>query len=146
MFSSTWYFKTEMEEPKEKVWNFFQKNDNLVAITGFPKIELEGDRTVYEGAQIVLHMNFYLFKLRWEGAIVERQEGAYFIDEGRKLPFPFRSWRHTHAFKETAEGKTRMIDRVEFSSWLPAPLIKLMLAGMFSDRKRQLRMYFKHVN
>lgn len=145
MFSSTFYFKTEMNEKKSDVWSFFQTNENLVAITGFPKIKLLGDKEVKEGADVILQMNFFVIKLLWKGEITKVVPEDYFMDEGVKLPFPFRTWQHVHAFKELEQGGTRMIDRVEFSSYIPAIFIKLMLFGMFQDRKRQLKKIFKDV-
>ncbi|QKS70997.1 hypothetical protein FLK61_30220 [Paenalkalicoccus suaedae] len=141
MFSGTFYFKTEINKPIKDVWEFFQTNENLVAITGFPKITLLGDKDVFEGSHVHLKMDFFLVKLDWQGEITKVVPEAYFMDEGKKLPFPFKEWRHVHAFKELSPSKTKMIDRVEFSSYVPAPLIKAMLIGMFSDRKRQLKKY-----
>ncbi|SDN39575.1 SRPBCC family protein [Alkalicoccus daliensis] len=138
MFTGTFHFKTEIDKPLEQVWNFFQSNENLVAITGFPKISLLGDKEVFEGADIQLKMNFIFMKLHWQGEITEVADHSYFIDEGKKLPFPFKSWKHVHAFKEKDAETTIMYDRVEFESYLPAPFINLMLTGMFKDRKRQL--------
>lgn len=138
MFKGTFHFKTEIERPLADVWRFFQSNENLVAITGFPKITLLGDKDVFEGAKIHLQLNFIVLKLNWEGRITKVVKDAYFIDEGVKLPLPFKAWKHIHAFEESSEGTTFMFDRVEFEAYLPAPFINIMLYGMFQDRKRQL--------
>lgn len=145
MFSGTFFYKTEIDKPLEEVWEFFQNNENLAAITGFPKIRILGDKEVFEGADIHLQMNFIVVKLHWKGEITKVVPDAYFMDEGIKLPPPFQAWRHVHAFKEISPSRTKMIDRVEFSSLLPSPLIKVMLRGMFSDRKKQLRNIFGEV-
>ncbi|CAM3805008.1 SRPBCC family protein [Alkalicoccus chagannorensis] len=137
MFHGEFYYKTELPHSLDEVWNFFQSNENLAAITTFPKIRILGDTDVFEGSRVHLEMNFLLFRLHWKGVITKKVDKAYFMDEGVQLPFPFQSWEHVHAFKEE-DGRTVMIDRVRFSAWVPAPFVSLMLRGMFSDRKRHL--------
>ena len=139
MFRGTFYYPTEISKPVDEVWAFFQTNENLVSITGFPRIEMLGDREVFEGARVSLKLNFFIISLYWQGRITKVADEKFFIDEGEQLPFPFRSWHHVHAFKPVDKYRTKMIDKVEFSSYIPAWLIKWMLFGMFSDRKRQLK-------
>lgn len=126
----------------ETVWSFFQTNENLAKITGFPKIEILGDKDVFEGSNVHLKLNFFIIKLTWQGEITKVVHEAYFIDKGVKLPFPFKSWEHVHAFKKINDNETRMIDKVEYESFFPPFLINIMLKGMFTDRKRQLKKKF----
>lgn len=142
LFQDTFYYKTDIDRPLSEVWSFFQTNDNLAAITGFPKIRILGDKDVTEGAAVHLEMNFYFMKLEWKGEITKVVPEAFFMDEGTDLPYPFTSWRHVHAFKAVDEKTTRMIDRVEFTAKVPSPFVRLMLKGMFKDRQRQLKKHF----
>ncbi|WP_280768351.1 SRPBCC family protein [Salipaludibacillus daqingensis] len=143
MFHDTFYYKTEIPKPISEVWSFFQTNENLAAITAFPKIDILGDVDVFEGASVHLQLNFFVVKLQWKGKITEVVEQAYFIDEGESLPFPFKSWKHVHAFKKVNEEKTKMIDRVEYEAYVPPLLANFVLKGMFNDRKKQLKKKFK---
>ncbi len=57
---------------------------------------------------------------------------------------PLRSWVHQHAFSDTADGGTRIEDRVDYELPLRLPdalarLIEPQLRGMFAYRERQLR-------
>ncbi|TVP82774.1 MAG: hypothetical protein EA344_10930 [Alkalicoccus sp.] len=138
MFKGTFHYRTKMNKPLSDVWSFFQYNRNLAAITSFPKLTLQGDEKVFEGAVIHLKMNFFIIRLSWESKISQVQPLRYFIDEGEKLPFPFTKWQHKHEFIELRPGWTLMTDQVRFTSLVPAVFIKIMLYGMFSDRKRKL--------
>jgi len=138
MFRYTFYYKTEIAKPKSEVWSFFQTNKNLAAITAFPKINILGDVDVFEGASVHLQLDFFVIKLHWQGKITKVVHEAYFIDEGERLPFPFKSWKHVHAFKKISDNETKMIDRVEYEAYVPPFIANLVLKGMFSDRKKQL--------
>lgn len=139
MFRYTFYYKTEIPKPISEVWSFFQTNENLAAITKFPKIDILGDVDVFEGAIVHFRLNFFVIKLHWKGKIKKVVDQAYFIDEGESLPFPFKSWKHVHAFKEINDNKTKMIDRVEYQAYVPPFIANIVLKGMFSDRKKQLK-------
>ncbi|TMW73714.1 SRPBCC family protein [Alteribacter natronophilus] len=138
MFRGKFVYTTVIESPVEDVWSFFSKNENLAAITGFPEVNVTGDREVRKGAVIQLELDFKLFFMNWQARIIRAETGSFFQDAGEKVPFPFRLWLHTHRFEGIPGGKTKMTDEVAFSSWVPVPLIKIMLYGMFLDRKRQL--------
>ena len=141
MFRDTFYYKTEIPRSISEVWSFFQSNQNLAAITAFPKIDILGDKDVEKDANIHLRLNFMLFKIHWKGRITEVVPEAYFIDQGEKLPFPIKSWSHVHAFKRLSSDETKMIDKVEYDSYVPPMLVNLMLKGMFHSRKKQLKKY-----
>ncbi|WP_444685662.1 SRPBCC family protein [Alkalicoccus luteus] len=138
MSSGTFYYGTIIDKPLQEVWDFFQATENLAAITTFPEITVKGSERSEEGAEIELQMNFYAAKLSWKSRISEVSEPNYFIDEGIEVPFPFKVWRHVHAFKTEPDGRTKMIDMVQFDASVPSAAVKLMLFGMFSDRKRKL--------
>ncbi|WP_416149592.1 SRPBCC family protein [Salipaludibacillus sp. HK11] len=139
MFRHTFYYKTEIQQPISDVWSFFQTNENLAAITAFPKINILGDINVFEGAIVHLQLDFIFIKLEWKGKITKVVDEAYFMDEAEQLPFPFKSWKHVHAFKKITNDETRMIDRVEYEAYVPPFIANLVLKGMFADRKKQLK-------
>jgi len=56
-------------------------------------------------------------KTEWVSDIVEDgadDKEAYFIDEGRILPFPLSFWRHKHIVQKVSEGRSRIIDDMSF--------------------------------
>lgn len=46
---------------------------------------------------------------------VTTEETCYFIDEGRKLPFPLKEWRHKHILRRKG-GHTVIEDNMTFST------------------------------
>ncbi|WP_051314682.1 SRPBCC family protein [Alteribacter aurantiacus] len=138
MFTGKFEYKTVIDQPIGEVWAFFSNNNNLATITGFPKVIVRGNDEVKKGSKVLLELNFIIMRLNWQGRIVDVNEKESFTDVGEKVPFPFRLWSHTHRFNSKGD-KTMMVDEVTFRSWIPAPFIKVMLYGMFMDRKRQIR-------
>jgi ligand-binding SRPBCC domain-containing protein len=51
---------------------------------------------------------------RMTSALTEYQRPIRFVDEQQRGPF--RRWWHEHTFESAAEGKTLMVDVVEFRS------------------------------
>ncbi|WP_096434754.1 SRPBCC family protein [Alteribacter populi] len=139
MFKSTFRYETTIDQPLDEVWGFFQCNKNLAKLTGFPKVDVSGPPIVKEGAVIHLRLHFRVLALRWRARIIRVEDKHLFQDVGEKVPFPFRLWTHTHRFEAVSDKKTKMIDEVVFSSWIPTPFVYIILFGMFCDRKRQIR-------
>ncbi len=70
---------------------------------------------------------------------------AYFIDEGRVLPFPLKEWKHRHIVEKVDDHNSIIVDDITFSSgrkWLDF-LIYLPLMLSFYPRKRIYRRYFE---
>lgn len=83
----------------------------------------------------------------WVSEITEDgapDDTCYFIDEGRKLPFPLKKWRHKHILLRA--GKTTIIeDNMSFStgSLLMDILFYPVLYLSFLPRIWQYKRYFK---
>ncbi|MCB9233910.1 MAG: hypothetical protein H6581_19795 [Bacteroidia bacterium] len=82
----------------------------------------------------------------WYNVITESQEGeeeCFFVDEGRRMPFPIKKWRHKHRVIQ-AGTQTDIVDEVSFSTgtllgdWLLRPVIW----GQFVYRKPIYRRFF----
>lgn len=69
---------------------------------------------------------------------------AYFIDEGRVLPFPLKSWKHKHIVEKVDDNSCTIIDDITFSSGWKILDIVMYLPVYFSfyHRKRIYRKYF----
>ncbi len=82
----------------------------------------------------------------WISEITENgaSEGEwYFIDEGRKLPFPLKRWKHRHILR-TVENDTIIIDDIHFSTGtvLVDILFYPILFLSFYPRISQYKRYF----
>lgn len=87
------------------------------------------------------------FRQAWHSYISENSEGENFfefIDEGRKIPFPLKTWKHTHRIEKRDTGVV-IIDRVEFTC-MPRflePLMMQMVSWQFSIRPNVYKSFFK---
>lgn len=69
---------------------------------------------------------------------------AYFIDEGRTLPFPLKYWKHRHIVRKVNENESEIIDDMYFSgpNKLITALMKPAIFVAFSPRKKIYQTYF----
>lgn len=94
----------------------------------------------------VVHLKLPLMG-EWLSLITENGQttnGYYFIDEGKKLPFPIKKWKHKHII-EGKEGRTMIVDDMSFStgSYLLDVLFYPILYLSFLPRTWQYKNYFK---
>lgn len=69
---------------------------------------------------------------------------AYFVDEGRVLPFPLRHWKHKHIVQKIDEDSSYIIDDIHFSTGYKVldPLLYLPLLISFYPRKKIYKRFF----
>lgn len=113
----------------------------------FPPVKLERFDGCLKGNRVELVLQFFLFTQRWVSVITEDgqdNEGFYFIDEGEKLPFFLKRWKHRHIIKSSKTG-SQITDRIEYSSgfWLTDLLLYPVLYGQFLYRKPIYKKLFK---
>ncbi len=93
-----------------------------------------------KGDEVKFSMNSFGIQQYWYGLILDdfiSENEAYFIDVGKKLPWPLTAWHHKHGFKVTERATTEIIDELEFecnSKLMELVLVPLMI-GYFSYRK-----------
>ncbi|WP_096201150.1 SRPBCC family protein [Bacillus sp. FJAT-45350] len=141
MGKHTFYYETYIDSHIDNVWDFFSTAENLAKITSFPKVRILSNPATVKGNIIEMELNFRLFKMAWSSDITEVVEKSYFIDVGKVVPFPFKEWRHVHAFEEKGNG-TLMKDTVTYEAIMPGLFVQQFLKGMFSSREKEIRKYF----
>lgn len=105
----------------------------------FPPVKLEKFDGCKTGDQVVIILNFILFKQTWISDITEDKEengSWYFVDQGTKLPFFLSKWRHHHGVKSESIG-SKIIDDITYSTGtlLTDLIIYPLLYGQFLYRK-----------
>lgn len=96
----------------------------------------------------IVEINFVRpLKANWLSEITDHgvdNEQAYFIDEGRVLPFPLKKWRHKHIVEKIDENNSYIIDDISFSSGysLIDYFLFLPLLLSFYPRKKIYKRYF----
>jgi ligand-binding SRPBCC domain-containing protein len=138
MFSGEFIYKTRLPIKKEVAWNFFNDISNLVRITTFPKIIVVSHNGTKKDSVTELYLDFFLFSKKWKLTYIDVEEGQFFKDRSDTVPFPFKTWEHTHSFEEVGE-KTVMIDKVKFESYVPIFIAKIGLTVMFKGRQQSLK-------
>ena len=87
-------------------------------------------------------------KAKWRSEITDHgsdDKQAYFIDEGRVLPFPLKKWKHRHIVEKIDDDASCIIDDIYFSSGIKILdiLIYLPLLLSFYPRKKIYKRYFR---
>lgn len=140
--------------PLKEVWGFHNDPVALTKITPHPiTVELQSvDYPVTTGSKVLMRMHIGPVSVQWNSQIVGQVDGEGFTDVQITGQGPFRIWKHTHSFAAVAEG-TRVTDHVEyemrfgFLGKLADVLAgRLMIAAMFSARKRATRAYLESGN
>ena len=146
----TFLFESQrtLERPITEVFEFFSNAHNLAMITP-PSMHLEiltpAPIEMFAGTRIDYRFKLYGIPVRWQTEITEWNPPYEFADEQRRGPY--RLWRHTHTFDETAEGVI-VGDSVEYAVWGDGLTNKLFvrpdIEKIFAYRSKQLNEIFHH--
>lgn len=114
----------------------------------FPPVKLLRFDGCEKGDEVGLELNFILFKQKWISDITDsgEKEGQwFFLDEGRKLPFFLRSWKHQHVVQSVSKSESKIIDDIHFTTGtlLTDLLLFPALYVQFLYRKPIYKKYFK---
>jgi ligand-binding SRPBCC domain-containing protein len=109
--------KTPVERHyKEVLQDFDEELFKELAPPGVPFKLLRFDGSK-KGDEVHLQIGAGPFKQVWIALIVEdgeTEEEAFFIDEGKQLPFPLAYWQHRHRVRKRPEGGSEIIDDITF--------------------------------
>ena len=110
--------KTEVRSDWKKVESLFNEDLFLKLNPPFPKVRLNRFDGCQKGDIVEMELNFILWKDRWRSDITSNssnEDGFDFVDEGTKLPFPFKYWRHHHKVEKSENGSL-IIDDISYKS------------------------------
>lgn len=112
----------------------------------FPKMQVLKFDGCRKGDEVQVKLHFGLFAQRWDSIITESgsdEQKSFFIDEGTRLPFFLKSWKHTHIIRQAGEDVI-IEDNIDlkWSSPIWATLIFPGLYLSFLYRKPIYRKYF----
>lgn len=109
---------TRIEAKLQTVKEGFNEQLFLSLNPPFPPVRLLKFGGCQQGDRVVLELNFILFKQCWESIIVEDRLSAdnwTFIDEGVRLPFGLKHWRHRHIVRKLDSGSV-IIDDISYQT------------------------------
>lgn len=132
--------QTHVSQPYQVVWQGFNEELFRKLSPPFPPVRVVRFDGCLAGDMVVLELNFLLFKQQWISCITEQQSSEseiYFVDEGTKLPFFLRFWRHRHRIIHQEAGGTIISDEIEFKTplWITDYLMYPLLWAQFAYRK-----------
>jgi ligand-binding SRPBCC domain-containing protein len=135
--------RTPVAQSADEIWPQFNE-DLFKALkpAGMPMkiVRFDGCET---GDEIILHVG--PFRQVWHGKVTDHgktAQGYFFVDEGVRLPFPLKKWRHLHAINDFPARE--IVDCISFSTgykWLDF-LIKPALYAMFAARRKPYQKIF----
>jgi ligand-binding SRPBCC domain-containing protein len=138
--------RTPVGQDYRQVWLGFNRDLFSALAPPFPPVRLLRFDGSLRGDEVHLELNFVFFRQLWVSLITDQHEGPteiYFVDEGTKLPFFLKSWRHRHGIVRAGTGAV-IIDDITFQSpgWLPSFLLFPTLYLQFWYRKPIYRRLF----
>lgn len=139
--------KTKVEQSYKQVYEQFNQNLLMKLNPPFPPVKLLRYDGNQKGNKVILELNFIFFKQEWESLITEEMEtseSTFFIDEGVRLPFFLKYWKHQHLIENKEEG-SEIVDNIEFKTpfFLMDYLLYPALYLQFLYRKPIYRKFFR---
>lgn len=138
---------TAVTAPLPTVWQGFDRDLFKKLSPPFPPVRVLRFDGCMKDDQVILELNFLLFRQQWQSLITDQAETEaeiYFIDEGIQLPFFLKAWKHTHRLRALPGGGTCVEDDIHFSS--PHPILDYLLYPLlwvqFAYRKPIYRRVF----
>lgn len=140
-----------LDTPIEDVFAFHANPANITAISPRwqPAEILRGGSPAHAGGEFAFRVRFFgLIPVVWKGRWREVASPGLLCDEASSWLLP--RWEHRHEFRALGPNRTEMTDLVTYALPLGAlgrllerTVMKIVFAGMFKDRHRRTRAYFK---
>ena len=133
--------KSPVPLPPEQVWEGFNLELLKKLTPGIVQLKADVFEGTQPGCRFEMRVGAFGVLQEWKGLVTQAGQtpGSYwFVDEGVKLPWPLKTWKHLHAVRKSANGSV-IYDLIQFScrpKWLN-PLIFCFLFPLFSVRKRK---------
>ncbi|GAB3331280.1 hypothetical protein GCM10027429_09430 [Marivirga atlantica] len=111
--------KTKVDQNYLKVKEGFNEDLFTSLNPPFPPVELKEFGGSEEGDIVHLRLNFIFFKQDWISEITYDRtniEIFEFIDEGKKLPFFLKYWKHHHKVLKLDNNTSEIVDDITFKS------------------------------
>ena len=99
------------------------------------------------GDEVHLRLGKRPFAQQWVSVITANacdETTCYFVDEGRRLPFPLRFWRHRHHLEQVAPRRVVITEDITFATGYRVvdALMAPVLRAQFEARGPKYRSFF----
>ena len=107
-------------------------------------LRYDGNRV---GDLVIIKLGVGPIAQTWVSEITEHvrsESECYFVDEGRKLPFPLKYWRHKHVIRQATPSETVIVEDITFAARtsLLTSLMKPVISAQFDARGPAYRCFF----
>lgn len=112
-------FKTEVNSSLERAKTGFNRDLFLQLKPPFMQVILDRFDGCEVGHEVHLRTGIPGLLQPWVSLITEASvtpDSWFFVDEGKRLPFPLKNWRHRHEVKKTSNETSEILDEIEYSS------------------------------
>ena len=98
--------------------------------------------------EVIIELDFLILKTRWNSEItsyISDSTSHVFIDEGTRVPFGIKKWKHEHRIEVINKTQSLITDKIQFQTnyklldWLLFPFIWGMIAYRIPLYKKLLK-------
>jgi ligand-binding SRPBCC domain-containing protein len=141
-------FKTPIRRPVEVIKEGFNRDLFLNLAPSLIPFQLKRFDGCVKGDEVHVEVGPGFFKQEWISLIASSETNASgwsFMDEGKVLPWPLKSWKHHHRVDKLSPSESLIVDDIHYrtSSVVLDFLIKPFLWSVFAIRPRRYKKFFK---
>jgi len=139
--ASSFSHETSIPAPVADVFEFHRRTTALQRLTPpWESVEILGKEGGIENeGTTLLKVGGAFFKTRWKAVHSDYVENRQFVDS--QLSGPFKSWKHTHAFRPVSEKETILNDSIAYQ--LPMGVLGGIASG-FVRRQLERMFVYRH--
>jgi ligand-binding SRPBCC domain-containing protein len=142
------YFETPISRPFEEVRDRFNRDLFIYLAPEIIPFELKKFDGCKTGDEVHISLGPQGFKQEWVSLITfeeTTEKGWSFIDEGKVLPWPLKSWKHHHRVDKISESECRIVDDIQYecSPGFLNACMKPFFWSMFFIRPGRYKKFFK---
>lgn len=141
-------FETHLNLPFETVRDQFNRDLFNYLTPHWVAFNIKRFDGCKKGDQFVVEVGAGKLRQEWIGIITFEETNANgwsFIDEGKVLPWPLKSWKHHHRVDKISATECRIVDDIQYecASPLMSKLIWPMMWSTFAIRPQLYPKFFK---
>ncbi len=131
--------RTKVNGNYKDVMSKFDRDLFLALAPPFPPIELKKFTGSETGDEVHIRFKPPVNK-DWISDITDHgfdENEAYFVDEGRVVPPPLKTWKHRHIVRRISENESEIVDDIEYgcgNGILNILMYPALLIGFFPRR------------
>lgn len=135
--------------PAQTVFSYFSKNLFKALNPWFMPMKIELFEGCLPGNRVIVTLGGKIIQARWISEITSfenNENEIFFIDIGKKLPFPLKNWEHKHRIVSIDQNQCKIVDEITYQSYnkLLDTIVKPLMLVQFGYRKKIYSKFFNH--